>query len=430
MALTVAEVRNAKKREKPYKLADGGGLYLHVTTAGARSWRFKYRFGGKEKLLTFGLAEHVGIVDARARREEAKALLRAGKDPGAERDRGRRDAIEASRSTFEPIARAWHDAERPRWSPGQAALVMRALERDVFPTMGERPIAEITGRDVLAVLRKIEERGSIETAKRVRGHISGVFKRAKAENVVELNPAADIADALRRTPKGSKQPAIVDPAGLIELQQSVDRSTSGAMVKLASRLLALTVVRIGVLRAAPWDEFVGIDWDRPDDPAIGAVWRVPAARMKLEVEDKGEAAYDHDVPLVPQAVAVLRALRVLTGRGKYLFPSQRSTLLPMSDAALSTLYKRRGYKGRHVPHGWRAAFSTIMNERAVEMDKEGDRLVVDLMLAHAPKGMSASEFAYNRARYATRRRELAGAWADLITVGLADPGELVHGHAR
>jgi integrase len=430
MPLTVAEVRNAKKRDKPYKLADGGGLYLHVTTAGARSWRLKYRFGGKEKLLTFGLAEDVSLVDARGRREEAKAMLRAGKDPGVERDRARQGASDASRSTFEPIARAWHDAERPRWSPGQATLVLRALERDVFPTLGNRPIGSITGPDILKMLRKIEDRGAIETAKRVRGHVSGVFKRAKAEHVVTVNPAADIADALRRTPKGSKQPAIVDPVALIELQKSVDRSGSGGMVKLSSRLLALTVVRIGVLRAATWDEFVGIDWDDPDAETPAAVWRIPAARMKLEVEDKGEAAYDHDLPLVPQAVEVLRALRALTGRGTYLFPSQRTTREPMSDAALSTLYKRRGYKGVHVPHGWRAAFSTIMNERAVEMDREGDRLVVDLMLAHAPKGMSSSEFAYNRARYSARRRELAGAWADLITVGLVPPAELVRGQAR
>jgi integrase len=430
MALTAAEVRNAKRADKPYKLADGGGLYLYVTPTGARSWRMKYRYGGKEKLLTFGLANDIGLVEARGRREEAKRLLREGKDPGVERDRERQGMSDASKAAFEPIARAWHDAERPRWSPGQAALVLRALERDVFPTLGKRPIAAITGPDILAVLRKVEARGSIETAKRIRGHISGVFKRAKAEHVVSANPAADIADALKRTPKGSKQPAIIDVAGLIELQKAVDRSTSGATIKLASRLLALTVVRIGVLRAATWDEFVGIDWDNPDDPAIDAVWRIPAARMKLEVEDKGEAAYDHDVPLVPQAVAVLRALRPLTGRGLYLFPSQRSTRTPMSDAALSTLYKRRGYRGVHVPHGWRAAFSTIMNERAVEMDREGDRLVVDLMLAHAPKGMSASEFAYNRARYSARRRELAGAWADLITDGLAPPAELVHGQAR
>ncbi|MDY7525377.1 tyrosine-type recombinase/integrase [Sphingomonas sp. 10B4] len=430
MALTAAEVRNARKGEKPYKLADGGGLYLYVTPTGARSWRMKYRFGGKEKLLTFGLASDVGLAEVRAMREAAKELLRQGKDPGVERGRQKDEAEVSRKRTFEPIARDWHEAERPRWSPGQAALVLRALERDVLPVLGDRPVADITGPDIIAMLRKIEARGSIETAKRVRGYVSGAFKRAKAESFVAVNPAADIADALRRTVKGAKQPAIVDPEGLIALQQSIDRSTSGPAVKLASRLLALTVVRIGVLRAATWDEFTGIDWDDPDAPAPAALWRISAERMKLEVEEKGKAGYDHDVPLPPEAVAVLRAMRVLTGRGRFIFPSQRTTREPMSDAALSTLYKRRGYRGKHVPHGWRAAFSTIMNERAVEMDREGDRLVLDLMLAHAPKGMSASEFAYNRARYSTRRRELASAWAALITPGLDEPFELLRGQAR
>lgn len=426
MALTAAEVRNARPGEKPYKLGDGGGLFLYVTPAGARSWRMKYRFAGKEKLIGFGLYPEVSLAEARDRREEARKLLRQDKDPGTERERSKRAAVTAAANTFEPIARAWHEAEKARWSPLQAVKVMQALERDVFPYIGTAAIGEITGPDLLTVLRRIEDRGSIETAKRVRGYIHAVFRRAKAEHKVALNPAADIGDALRRTPKGAKQPAITDVKALIALQKAVDRSTSGAQVKLGSRLLAMTVVRVGVLRAAPWDEFAGIDWAQPDAPAPDALWRIPAGRMKLEVEEKGEAAYDHDVPLSTQAVEVLRALRVLTGRCDLVFPSQRSTRVPMSDAALSTLYKRRGFQGRHVPHGWRAAFSTIMNEQA----NEGDRLVIDLMLAHVPKGMSASEFAYNRARYSARRRELAQAWADLITDGLDAPMALLGGQAR
>jgi len=428
--LTVTAIKNAKAIGKPYKLGDGGGLFLYVTTAGSKSWRLKYRFDGKEKLLTFGLHDDIGLIGARERREEAKRLLRAGKDPGAVRTQAKEEAATARGNTFEPIAREWHGAERPRWSPGQAALILRALERDVFPMLGSRPVSEITGADVLSALRKIEARGSIETAKRVRGYVHGVFKRAKAEYGLAVNPASDIGDALRRNPKGSKQPAIVDVAGLVGLQQSVDRSTSGPMVKLASRLLALTVVRVGVLRSAAWDEFSGIDWSDPDAPAPAALWRISAARMKLEVEEKGDTAFDHDVPLPPQAVEVLRAMRVLTSKCALVFPGQRATSEPMSDAALSTLYKRRGYKGRHVPHGWRAAFSTIMNERASQMEREGDRLPIDLMLAHIPKGMSASEFAYNRARYAGRRRELAEAWADLITEGLEEPMSLLRGQAR
>jgi integrase len=283
------------------------------------------------------------------------------------------------------------------------------------------------------VLRKVEARGSIETAHRIRGYVAAVFERAIGEHLVETNPADKLGKALRRPAKGSKQPALTTAPALVELQKAVDRSTSGAQVKFASRLLGLTVVRIGVLRAATWDEFTGIDWNEPDSPAPDALWRIAAARMKLEVEDKGEAAYDHDVPLPAQAVEVLRALRVVTGRCAFLFPGQRSTREPMSDSALSTLYKRVAggrYRNKHVPHGWRAAFSTIMNERAVEMDRDGDRLAIDIMLAHVPRGVSASEYAYNRARYAGRRRELAAAWADLISPGLEPPMQLLGAHAR
>lgn len=423
-------MRNAKPGEKPYKLPDGGGLYLFVSPTGARSWRLKYRLGGKERLMTFGLYPEVTLAEARARRDEARMALRLGRDPAAERERSRREAAIAAENTFEAVARAWHESERIRWSPHQQKLVIRALERDVFKDLGTRAIASITGPDVLAALRKIEGRGAIETAKRVRGYISAVFKRAKAEHLVSLNPAAEIGSALLPTRKGAKQPAITSVPALVALQREIDRSTSSVQVKLASRLLALTVVRVGVLRAATWDEFDGIDWTNPDAPAPDAIWRISAARMKLDVHEKGDSAYDHDVPLPSQAVDVLRALRVVTGRGAFLFPGQRSSRVPMSDSALSTLYKRRGFRGQHVPHGWRAAFSTVMNERAVELDRDGDRLAIDLMLAHVPRSMSASEFAYNRARFSARRRELAGVWADMITDGLVPAMRLLPDYAR
>ena len=430
MTLTAIEVRNAKAGERPYKLADEKGLYLYVTAAGARSWRLNYRFAGKNLTITFGLFPEVSLAEAREQRDAARTLMRQGKNPAAERDRARRVAESAAASTFEPVARAWHAAELPRWSPGQQRLILRALERDVFPALGRTPAAEVTGPDILTALRKVEARGSIETAHRIRGYIDAIFERAIGEHLVEVNPAAKLAKALRRPAKGAKQPALLTAPALIGLQQSVDRSTSSVPVKLASRLLGLTVVRIGVLRAATWDEFSGIDWSKPDEPAPAAAWRIAAARMKLEVEEKGDAAYDHDVPLPPQAVELLRALRVVTGRCRFLFPSQRTTARPMSDSTLSPLYRRRGYQGRMVPHGWRAAFSTIMSERAVELEHDGDRLAIDLMLAHVPRGVSASEYAYNRARYAGRRRELATAWADLILPGLEPPMVLLGDHAR
>lgn len=428
MPLTAAEVKNARPGEKDYKLGDAGGLYLLVTAKGSKSWRLKYRFNGKERRLTFGLWPEVSLAEARERRDDARRLLRENKDPGLEERRRAAAAIAAAGATFETIARAWHEDEKARWSAGQATLVLRALERDLFPDLGKLPISDIDGPLLLTTLRKIERRGAIETAKRVRGYASGVFERAIGEHHIEVNPAAKVGKSLKKTPVGSKQPAITKLPELLELQGIVDRSTSHPVTKIASRLLALTAVRVGVLRTARWEEIDGIDWSDPTAAAPEAVWRISAERMKLEVQDKGEEAFGHDVPLPPQAVALLRALRVLTGNYDLMFPSERSTRQPMSDAALSSLYKRLAggrYKGRHVPHGWRSAFSTLMNERAAAMDRDGDRMVIDLMLAHVPPGMSSSEYAYNRARYSKQRRDLGTAWADMISAGLVEPLALI-----
>ncbi len=428
MALTNAEAKAARAGERDYKLGDSGGLYLFVTTKGAKSWRMKYRFGGKEKRLTFGLYPEVTLAEARERRDEARKMLRDNRDPVVEERRRAAAEIAAAGATFETIAREWHKDEMPRWSAGQAGLIMRALERDVFPALGKLPVRDIDGPMLLTELRKIERRGAIETAKRVRGYVSAVFERAIGEHHIETNPAAKIGKSLKKTPVGSKQPAITTLPELLELQTTIDRSTSNPTTKLASRLLALTAVRVGVLRTATWDEIEGIEWDKPDADAPDAIWRIPADRMKLEVQDKGDEAFGHDVPLPPQAVAALRALRVVTGRLPLLFPSEVSTRQPMSDAALSTLYKRIAagkYKGRHVPHGWRSAFSTLMNQRAADLEREADRAVIDLMLAHVPPGMSSSEYAYNRARYSKQRRELGRAWGDMISDGLADPMTLI-----
>lgn len=431
MPLTVAEVKNAKPAERDYKLADSGGLYLFVTTKGAKSWRYKYRHANKEKRLTFGLFPDVTLAEARDRRDAARALVRTGKDPMVEAEKAKQAAIAAAGATFKTIAEEWMADELPRWSDSHAQRVRFRLERDLYPSLGRLPISDISGPMVLRELRKIEKRGSIETAKRVRGYVLAIFKRAKSEHFIGADAViaiADIGGALKPTPIGSKQPALTTIAQLLELQQAVDRSTSDLTTKLASRLLALTVVRVGVLRTAPWDEIEGIEWDAPSKGAPDAVWRISASRMKLDVEDKGNEAFGREVPLSRQAVAVLRALRTLTGKYGLLFPGGKSWREPMSDAALSSLYKRMAggaYKGRMVPHGWRSAFSTIMNERAAELQADGDRMLIDMTLAHVPQGMSASEWAYNRARYLNPRRTLGQAWADIISEGLAEPATLL-----
>jgi len=430
MPLTVVEAKNAQPGERDYKLADEKGLYLLVRPNGTKAWRHKYRFGGLEKLASYGLFPEVGLKEARERRDSARLQLRSGKDPMIEAERERQAAIAAAGAKFQAIAESWHADERPRWSPRHALVVERALARDVFPLLGNRPVADITPKEVLTMLRKIEARGAIETAKRVRGYVHEIFQRAKGEHLISSSPAAEVGSALKPTPKGSKQPALTNVEDLRKLLARVDGSRSGPVVKLANRLLAITVVRVGVLRSAVWPEFLEIDWAAPHEPAPAAEWHISAERMKLEVEDKGDEAYDHRVPLPHQAVSVLRELRVLTGRCAWMFPNYRTTREPMTDSALSSAYLELGYRGRHVPHGWRAAFSTIMNEWAAKNGHPNDRLVIDLMLAHRPKGMSSSEFAYNRALFSDRRRELAQIWANLIMEGLCEVTQLRHGQVR
>lgn len=430
MALTVLQVKNAQKADRDYKLFDSHGLYLLVTKAGARCWRLKYRYAQKEKLLSFGQFPEVTLAVARDQRDKARATLREGKDPAVEAQKLKRDLILAASTTFKMVAEAWFADELPGWSTSHAKRVRFRLQKDIYPEFGKLPVSEVDSPAILAALRKIEKRGSIETAKRVRGYVFAILERAIGECLIdnEVNPAARVAKSLKRSPIGVKQPALTDVPSLIVLQQDVDRSRSRVITKLASRLLALTLVRVGVLVEVPWVEFHCIDWEKPDEPAPDAVWRIPSARMKLTVEDKANEGFGHDVGLSSQAVEVLRVLRLFSGNRELVFPSDKSWRKPMSDSALSTLYKRmRGgaYRGRMVPHGWRAAFSTIMNNRAATLERDGDRLIIDMILAHVPEGVSASEWAYNRARYYKPRAQLLQIWADMIFEDALEPTALL-----
>lgn len=286
------------------------------------------------------------------------------------------------------------------------------------------PLVEIDGPMVLKVLRKVEKRGAIDTAKRIRQHVSAVFQFAMAEGVAGSDPAAGIVKALLPTPPGGKQPASRTMEEARRLLADMDQTTSSPSTKLASRLLALTAVRPGIVRLAEWAEFEGIDWTNPVTPMLDPLWRIPADKMKLDMADKSEEAFEHVVPLSAQAVDVLRTMRRLTGRADYVFTSVRSMRSPMSENTIGYMYARNGYSGRHVPHGWRSTFSTVMNERAVKERRTEDRAIIDGMLAHRPKGISASEMAYNRALHWDRRGEIAQEWADLITTGLQPATDL------
>lgn len=433
--LTNKDVLAAGPKDKPYKLADSGGLYLHVTPTGLRTWRLKFRAGGKEKLLVIGRYPEVSLKAARLARDAAKASLAAGGDPSLERRRVKLVGEGQSEETFEKWARAWFAQQKGRWKQVHADDVITSMERDLFPSIGGFPLAGIDEPLLLATLRKVERRGAIETARRLRQRAERVFKFAKAAGAVSANPAADIKEAMAPLPKKRRWPAITVVDRLRVLVGDVDAAGASPVTKLASRFLALTAQRPGMIQRLPWSEVENVDWSRPDEPHPDAVWHVPSEQMKLEYDLREDDEWDHYVPLAKASVDVLFAIRRLTGEGPLVFPSSWNAHEPMSSNAVGYLYNRIGYKGVHVPHGWRSAFSTVMNG-LVERTHPGadrliiDRLIIDLMLAHVPSGMSETEFRYNRNRYMERRRELAEAWAELLVNGLQPPGALLEGRRR
>lgn len=357
----------------------------------------------------------VSLADARAKRDEAFTVLCEGHDPAIAKKLKIEANLEAARQTFERVARAWHENAKAQWARIHAADIIRSLERDIFPAIGDLPIAQLTPPLVLAALREIEARGSIETAKRVRQRVSAVFVYAIAQGIATSDPAEKLGAVLKPLRKG-RQPAITDLVPLRKMIITAEQDYARPMTRLALRFLALTAVRPSELRGAHWDEFECLNGKEP-------LWCIPSARMKGDLDRKEEVDGDHLVPLTPQVVAVLEALWPLTGEGPLLFPSNRHAHRPMSENAIGYLLNRAGYHGHHVPHGFRAAFSTIMNEWAERDGKDHDRKVIDLMLAHVPK--EKVEGAYNRAAYMPRRRELAQVWADMLSEGLPDPGSLI-----
>ncbi|UAJ10689.1 tyrosine-type recombinase/integrase [Glacieibacterium megasporae] len=433
--LTVIEVKGAQPRAKDYKLADSGGLYLFITTKGHRSWRLKYRFGGKEHRMLLGPYPSVGLAEARQKRDEFKAALKNGRDPKLEQERVKSAAAAAATHTFEKVARDWFAVQSTGWRAVHASDVLTSLERDLFPGLGAVPIGDIDERMLLTALRAVEKRGAVETARRLRQRADAIFRYARSEGIPNGNPAAVVDQALAPLPPKKRWPAIVVIEDLRTLIRDVDGAGASPVTRLASRFLALTAQRPGMVRGSAWTEFEGIDWNDATRPEGEASWRVPAARMKLEFNLAENDTYDHPVPLSRQAVDVLRAVRLLTGRGSLAFCSSRDVHVPMSENSIGYLYHRCGYKGRHVPHGWRSSFSTIMNGLNERMlpgsDRSAvDRHVIDLMLAHTPSGISASELRYNRAAFMPRRREIAELWADLLMQGIGPAAQLMSGRRR
>jgi integrase len=412
--LTDVQCRKAKSSAKPYKITDGGGLHLFVTPAGGKHWRYRYEFDGREKTLTIGPYPSVSLTDARDARDGAKTTLRTGRDPSVAKRVDRAKVSADDSVTFESVAREWYKLNKSKWTPVHADDVIHSLERNVFPAIGNLPLKEITASIVLDdVLRKIEARPAIETARRVRQRISAVFVYGIASGRGESDPAAIVKQAMAPLVKG-RQPAITDLDEARAMLAKAEAEPAHAVTKLAIRFLALTTVRPGTLIQTPWIELNNISDN---------VWCIPAVRMKLKLERKKDETLDHLVPLSKQARDVIAVLRDITGDGPLVFPNTRHGHKPMSENAIGYLLNRAGYHHKHVPHGWRSTFSTAMNER-----HRGDRAVIDLMLAHVPD--NKVEGAYNRASHLNRRKELAQIWANLILKNAKPAASLLEGPHR
>jgi integrase len=342
MSLSDAKVRNAKAKTKPYKIADGEGLFLVIMPSGSKYWRLRYYFAGKEKLLALGVYPDVTLADARDRRAAARKALAVGKDPGEVKKQTKRLAILKSANSFETVAREWFDKRKHEWAESSAQTALTRLEQHILPKLGDRPIAEITPPEVLAMARVVEEKGNLETARRVMQMCGQIFSYSIATGRAERNPVPDLRGALK-TPV-TKHYSFLKAADLPLFLKNLAAYDGSLQTKLALRFLLLTFVRTNELRGALWSE---IDWDN-------AEWRIPAERMKMKEL--------HIVSLSSQAIAVLRELQKITGDRNNLFPNQHNPALCMSENTMLYALYRMGYHSRTTGHGFRSTASTILNE--------------------------------------------------------------------
>lgn len=385
--LTDIAVRNAKAKEKPCKLTDERGLYLFVQPNGGRYWRMNYRFDGRQKTLALGVYPDISLKDARGRRDEARRLLANGADPGGVKAAQKASRKEAAGNSFEVIAREWFAKARAGWVPSHANRIMRRLERDAFPWLGSKPIADIKAPDVLRALHRIENRGAVETAHRALQNIGQVFRYAVQTGRLDGDPTGALRGAL--TPYQSEHfAAVTDTSKVGALMRAIDGYEGGLVTKCALRLAPLVFVRPGELRHAQWAD---IDLN-------AAEWRFVVSKTKTE----------HIVPLSTQAVETLSELHPVTGGGRFVFPSVRTKDRPMSENTINAALKRLGYGSDEMTgHGFRAMARTVLDEA---LGFRAD--FIEHQLAHAVRDPLGR--AYNRTTHLDQRREMMQTWADYL----------------
>jgi integrase len=386
--LTDTKVKSAKAGEKETRFPDGRGLYLLVTLAGGKLWRWKYRHSGQEKLMSFGKYPEVSLADARDKHEEARKLLAKGVDPMTQRKADKMATKMAAENSFQTVAALWHE----HWSVGRnlrhAEAVLRRMKGDIFPAIGASLISEIEAPALVSMVKAIEQRGASDVAKRALETTGQVFRYAIAHGYASRNPAAEIKprDILRSVPKQNF--ARIDAKDLPTLLRGIEVYQGTHVTRLAMKLMAYTFVRTSELIGAKWEEF-DLDAKR---------WDIPAARMKMKSP--------HIVPLASQAIEVLETLRHLTGEGALLFPGERDPKKPMSNNTILLALARMGYKHRMTGHGFRGLASTVLHEQGYLHDH------IELQLAHAPRNTVSA--AYNHALYLGPREEMMQGWADFL----------------
>lgn len=383
MPLSDTTIRTAKPRDKLYRLTDANGLCLEVTTTGSKLWRYRYRFNGGAKMLALGAYPSVTLLKARQLRDGARQLLIEGTDPG-EQKKTAKQAQKVDGLTFETLAREWFAYNAPRWAESTTYKAKLYLENDLIPGIGSRPVKAITRPDLVELVRKVEARGTLNAAGKIRQWLHQIFRYGLAKGVVDANPATDLS-VVAAPPKAARHHPHVTFAELPELLAKSEAANIHSLTRHAIRLLALTAVRPGELRQAPWAEF---DLER-------ATWTIPAERMK--------ARRPHIVPLPRQAVAILRQLQEITGRYELVFAGANPER-PMSENTVNKALRLMGYEGRQTGHGFRHLLSTELNGRGYNKDW------IERQLAHGDTDEIRGT--YNHAAYVEQRREMMQAWAD------------------
>jgi integrase len=398
MPLTELQIKNLKSRNTLYRVPDGDGLALDISPSGGKLWRWRYRYNGKNQILGLGKYPAVSLAQARKLRDDARKLLAEGKNPAREKKAQKLRTMHEGDNTFEKVARRCLEVKQANMNEKYRVQCLARMEQHVFPLIGDLPIAEITIPDIVRVLEKIGERGTVETAKRMKQLISQTFRYAAQRGLCVHNPASDLRDVLPSTPNNHH--SCIPVAELSDLLKAMRQYRGDVLTSLAMKFLALTFVRTGELIGARWEE---IDWGREE-------WHIPPERMKMK--------RPHVVPLSRQAIDILKEIQHITGDKDHVFYSPRSKARHISNGAILMALRRMGYQGRMTGHGFRTLASTILNEKQYPPD------VIERQLAHEENDRIRA--AYNRAEYLLERKKMMQDYADILD-NIAQGGTVILG---